>query len=147
MSESSKEDTLAQIMTSPVKTVNSSDELSVAAQKMVKNDIGAVVVVEDKTPLGILTERDIIRQVLKGNNVLRKPAEKVMSKPLVTATPGTSIEDAFELMLRNKIRRLPVLEGNKLVGIVTERDLMRWVLRVSYEPDIPPHIKAILKKA
>jgi len=147
MSESSKEDTLAQIMTSPVKTVNSSDGLRVAAEKMVKNDIGAVVVVEDKTPVGMLTERDIIRQVLKGNNVLRKAAEKVMSKPLVTATPGTSIQDAFELMLRNKIRRLPVLEGNKLVGIVTERDLMRWVLRVSYEPDIPPHIKAILKKA
>jgi len=47
-------------------------------------------------------------------------------------------------MLKNKIRRLPVVDDGKLVGIVTEKDLMRWVLRVSYEPNIPPHIKAVL---
>jgi len=48
-------------------------------------------------------------------------------------------------MLKNEVRRLPVLDDGKLVGIVTEKDLMRWVLRVSYEPNIPPHIKSILE--
>jgi CBS domain-containing protein len=56
-----------------------------------------------------------------------------------------SVQDAFELMLKNKIRRLPILDGGKLKGIVTTQDIMRWVLRVSYEPNIPKHIQAILE--
>jgi CBS domain-containing protein len=56
-----------------------------------------------------------------------------------------SVQQAFEMMLKNEVKRLPVLDDGKLVGIVTEKDLMRWVLRVSYEPNIPPHIKAILE--
>jgi CBS domain-containing protein len=68
-----------------------------------------------------------------------------MSKLRVTAAPKTSIQEAFELMLENKVRRLPVVDNEKLLGIVTDKDLMRWVLRVSYEPNVPPHIKAILE--
>jgi CBS domain-containing protein len=141
----SKEDILAHVMSSPVTTVKISDLLSVAAKKMVKQNIGSVVVVEGKEPVGIITERDITRHVVKGGGILRKPAKKIMSKLNVTASPNTTIQEAFELMLKNKVRRLPVLEHEKLMGIVTEKDLMRWVLRVSYEPNIPPHIKAILE--
>jgi CBS domain-containing protein len=141
----SKEDILARLMSSPVTTVRTSDPLSVAAKKMVKQNIGSVVVVEGKEPAGIITERDITRQVIKGGSILRKPAKKIMSKLDTTASPNTTIQQAFELMLENRVRRLPVIEQRKLVGIVTEKDLMRWVLRVSYEPNIPPHIKAILE--
>jgi CBS domain-containing protein len=141
-----REDTLAQVMSSPVTTVKVSDNVSVAVKKMVKQDIGSVIVVEEKNPVGIITERDVTRQVVNGSSVLKKRAEKIMSKLAVTASPSTSIQQAFELMLKNKVRRLPVLEDNRLVGIVTEKDLMRWVLRVSYEPNIPPHIKAILER-
>ena len=95
--------------------------------------------------MGIITERDITRQVVKGNNALKKMAKKIMSRLRVTGSPSTSVQQAFELMLKNEVRRLPVLDNGKLVGIVTEKDLMRWVLRVSYEPNIPPHIKAILE--
>jgi CBS domain-containing protein len=141
----SKEDILAHVMSSPVTTVKTTDRLSAAANKMVKQNIGSVVVVEGKEPAGIITERDVTRQVIRGSGILRKPAKKIMSKLVVTASPHTTIQEAFELMLKNKVRRLPVLENGKLVGIVTEKDLMRWVLRVSYEPNIPPHIKAILE--
>jgi len=140
-----REDTLSQVMSSPVTTMKASDALAVAARKMVKQDIGSVVVVEGKDPVGIITERDITRQVVKGNSALKKTAKKVMSKLRVTASQNTSVQQAFELMLKNEVRRLPVLEDGRLVGIVTEKDLMRWVLRVSYEPNIPPHIKAILE--
>jgi CBS domain-containing protein len=132
-------------MSSPVTTIDSDSTLDVAAQLMVQHDIGSVIVVEAKNPIGIVTERDITKQVIKGKDVLKKPIKQVMSKPLVTAIPSMSIQDALELMLKNKVRRLPILEGKDMQGIVTTRDLMRWVLRVSYEPNVPRHIKAILE--
>jgi CBS domain-containing protein len=115
-----------------------------AARVMVKHEIGSVVVLDGKKPVGIITERDITKQVIRGKSVLKVPVKKVMTRALVTAPPNMSVQEAFELMLMNKIRRLPILENNKLVGIVTEKDLMRWVLRVSYEPNIPKHIEMIL---
>jgi len=140
-----QEDTLDQVMSSPVITMKVTDTLAVAARKMVRENIGSIVVAERGQLLGIVTERDITRQIVKGGTILQKPIGKVMSKLRVTALPKTSIQEAFELMLKNKVRRLPVVDNGKLVGIVTEKDLMRWVLRVSYEPNVPPHIKAILE--
>ena len=140
-----EKDTLGHVMSSPVTTIDSDSTLDVAAQLMVQHDIGSVIVVEAKNPIGIVTERDITKQVIKGKDVLKKPIKQVMSKPLVTAIPSMSIQDALELMLKNKVRRLPILEGKDMQGIVTTRDLMRWVLRVSYEPNVPRHIKAILE--
>jgi CBS domain-containing protein len=131
-------------MSSPVITMESKSDIGSAARTMVQHEIGSVVVVEGKQPVGIITERDITKQVIKGSAVLKEPVKKVISKALVTAPPDMSIQEAFELMLMNKIRRLPILENNNLVGIVTEKDLMRWVLRVSYEPNIPKHIQMIL---
>ena len=143
--EAPEKDTLGNVMSSPVTTINSESTLEVAAQLMVQHDIGSVIVVEAKNPIGIVTERDITKQVIKGKDVLKKTIKQVMSKPLVTATPSMSIQDALQLMLKNKVRRLPILEGKDMRGIVTTRDLMRWVLRVSYEPNVPRHIKAILE--
>lgn len=140
-----EKDTLGHVMSSPVTTIDSDSTLDVAARLMVQHDIGSVIVVETKNPIGIVTERNITKQVIKGKDVLKKPIKQVMSKPLVTATSSMSIQDALELMLKNKVRRLPILEGKDMRGIVTTRDLMRWVLRVSYEPNIPRHIKAILE--
>ncbi len=132
-------------MSSPVRTMDANGALGVAAQLMIKHDIGSVIVIEGKSPVGIITERDITKQVIKGNDVLKKLVKQAMSKPLITATPSMAIQEAFELMLRNKIRRLPILDDGNLQGIVTTQDIMRWVLRVSYEPNIPKHIQSILE--
>ncbi len=140
-----EEDTLGHVMRSPVTTISSNDTLRAAAETMVEQNIGAVVVVEVKSPVGIITERDIMKLVIKGNDVLNESVKQFMSKPLVTATSTLPVQQAFELMLRHKVRRLPIVDGNQLEGIVTEKDIMRWVLRVSYEPNIPQHIKAILE--
>ena len=115
-----------------------------AAQLMVQHDIGSIVVVEAKKPVGIITERDITKQVIKGEKVLKETVKNVMTKGIVTAPPNMPIQDAFEMMLTNKVRRLPIVENNNIVGIVTTKDLMRWVLRVSYEPNVPKRIKMIL---
>jgi CBS domain-containing protein len=119
--------------------------LSSAAEAMVMNEIGAVVVVEGTNLIGIVTERDIVKQVVRTKDVLMKPVKQLLFKSLITVDPKTTIQQAFATMLKNKIRRLPVVDESKLVGIVTEKDLMRWVLRVCYEPNIPPHIKAVLE--
>ena len=131
-------------MSSPVITMAAKANLASAAKTMVKHDIGSVVIIDGKEPAGIVTERDITKQVIKGAGVLKKAVKNAMTKKLVTAPPTMSIQDAIELMLMNKIRRLPIVENNTIVGIVTEKDLMKWVLRVSYEPNIPKHIQMIL---
>ena len=131
-------------MSSPVITMDEKGTVGAAAKLMIKHDIGAVVVTKGNSPVGIVTERDITKQVVKTGNALKKPVRQAMSKKLITATEEMPIQEAFELMLKNKVRRLPILEGSKLKGMVTTQDIMRWVLRVSYEPDIPKHIKDIL---
>ena len=132
-------------MTSPVRTMESNGTVAAAAKIMVQHDIGSIVVVEGKKPVGIITERDITKQFIKGEEVLKETVKNLMTKALVTAPPSMPVQEAFELMLMNKVRRLPIIESNNIVGIVTAKDLMRWVLRVSYEPNIPKHIKMILE--
>lgn len=144
MAEAPNEDTLGHAMSSPVVTVTPKDTLRAAAKKMVKHGIGAVIVLDGNKPVGIVTERDITKQSIKANGVMKKPVKLAMSKSLVTAPPTMTIQQGLELMLKNKISRLPILDDGELGGIVTDKDLMRWVLRVSYEPDVPKHIQAIL---
>lgn len=144
-SDAHGEDTLGRVMSSPVITMDENGTLGAAAELMIRHDIGSVVVVQGKNPVGIVTERDITKQVVKGMDALKKAVKQVMSKPLVTAAPNMSVQQAFESMLQNKVRRLLILDAGELKGIVTTQDIMRWVLRVSYEPNIPKHIKAILE--
>jgi len=139
-------DLVGSIMVSPVETVKQTDLLGYALRKIVKKNIGCVVVVEGRKPVGIITERDISRRVAKGSRALMTKAKRVMSSPLISVASSTPIEKAVYLMLKHGIRRLPVVEKEKLVGLVSERDLLRWVLQVSYEPQIPIEIKQILKR-
>lgn len=112
---------------------------------MVKHEIGSILVTEKDKPMGIITERDIVKRLgSKGGAGLGEKTGKVASRPLVTAKPTTEIWEAFRMMLANKIRRLPVIKGGRLVGIVTERDLFKWVVRVAYEPNIPADVKKLV---
>jgi CBS domain-containing protein len=127
------EDKIGQIMSKPVRTVKPDEKLSAAVAVMDNNNVGSVVVLEGETAIGIITEGDVVEQISKGAQVILEPVKQVMSKPLITGTPDMAVQDAVNLMLDKRIRQLPIVEGSKLVGIVTDRDLMRSVLRVSYE--------------
>ena len=144
MTQAVLSDLVRSIMVSPVETVNQTDLLEYALKKIVKKNIGCVVVVRGRKPVGIITERDISRRVAKGSKALMTKVKQVMSDPVISVAPSTPIEKAVYLMLKHGIRRLPVVEKEKLVGLVSERDLLRWVLQVSYEPQIPIEIKQIL---
>jgi CBS domain-containing protein len=97
-----------------------------AARLMKKNKIGSIIVSEIDHPIGILTESDIIKKVVsEGKNAQDVFVEEVMSSPIVVATPYISLQEALKIMGKCNIRRLPVIENNELVGIITQRDISR----------------------
>lgn len=121
------------VMSAPVVQVVPQDTVADALRSMVERDIGAVVVVEDGRPVGVFTERDVSRRILDDPKLPDREVGDVMSAPVVTVTPTDEVVFIFGLMTDKRIRRLPVVDGNKLVGIVTERDLLRWVDAVASE--------------
>jgi CBS domain-containing protein len=136
---------LSQIMTRNVITVDISERVEEALRLMVKYDIGSVVVTDKKKPVGIITERDITRAALRGDSMLRIPARSLMSRPLQSVTPNVEVWKTFELMLKLGVRRLPVVEDGRLLGLVTEKDLTRWVLRFIYGPNIPAELRSLVQ--
>ncbi len=112
-------------MTKTVKTVSGDIPVSEAAKTMEKNNIGSVVIVKSKSPVGIVTERDITYRVVALD---KKPStvkvSKIMSKSVRTIGPNTTITEASKIMAKHNIRRLPVTEGKKLVGIITNKDIV-----------------------
>jgi CBS-domain-containing membrane protein len=112
---------------------------------MIKFDVGSVIVTDKQRPVGIITERDITRVSLRGDSLLRIPVRGLMSKPVQSVAPDTEVWKAFEIMLKLGVRRLPVVDDEKLVGMVTEKDLTRWVLRIFYEPSLPEEIRTLVQ--
>jgi CBS domain-containing protein len=138
-------DLVSAIMSTKVVTVRSAEKVGKALQMMVRHKIGSLVVVEKGKPIGILTERDVSTRVAKGQNVRGMVVRSIMSKPLVTITPSEEVSEAVERMVRKDIRRLPVMEGDRLVGMVTERDVFRYLITVSYEPNLPEDLKRLIE--
>jgi len=113
------------VMRSPPVTVLFSDTVSSITEKMVSNNIGAVIVMSGGSPTGMVTERDIVRKVVRDRKDLsRTRAQEIMSIPLVSIEADRSVRDALKLMGDTEIRRLAVTRGGRLVGIVTERRLL-----------------------
>ena len=114
------------IMSRPPITAKESDTAMTVAKLMAKHDVGCIIVV-DRTgkPSGIITERDIVERVASKNLV--PSAVKVteaMSKPIIGVLPTTRVREAAKQMNQSKIRRLAVLDGGKLVGILTMKDIL-----------------------
>lgn len=105
-------------------------EADVAVRKAVRlmndREIGCLVVVQDGKPAGIVTERDMLKRVLvAGRDPRAIEVAEVMSKPLLFIEPEKEIEEAVKLMFKHKIKKLPVVENGRLVGLVTLTDLIR----------------------
>lgn len=114
-------------MTKEVTTIGSDKSVFEAAELMSEKGLGCVIVVIKASPVGIITERDIVRRIVAKRASLDVKVTEVMSKTLITVDPDTSLKDAARIMSTNKIRRLPVLKNNKLVGIVVASDFVRNV--------------------
>ena len=111
-------------MTASVSSVSPSQSLADAAEVMKREDVGSVPVVEEGRLAGIVTDRDIVtRAVAEQKNPQAVRVEEIASHDLVTVEPEQDLEEALALMARHKIRRLPVLEGGRLVGMLAQADL------------------------
>ncbi len=111
------------VMTSRVRTTGADASVSEAARVMAKWKIGALVIVEGDKPTGIVTEGDISRLVARGVD----PAATSVSiarKKLVTVPPGERVEVAAKTMTDAGVKKLPVMDGGKLVGIITQTDIV-----------------------
>ncbi len=116
-------------MSSPVITINEDKNIVEVAKMMRDNNIGAVIVAgDDSKPVGIVTERDIVvRVVAKGNVPKDILVKEVMTAPLKTVDPETTLIDAMSMMGRLNIRRLGVTYKGNLVGVISDRDILRMV--------------------
>jgi CBS domain-containing protein len=114
------------IMTKQIVMIDHDKSALEAAKTMAEKGISSVFVVRDGQPVGIVSERDFIKKICaKELPIAQVKIGDIMSKILTTADPETPIEVAVQRMVNHKIRRLPIIEEGKLVGIITVTDLAR----------------------
>ena len=128
--------TVKDIMTENVVSISIVDSVFEAANLMNSNQVGCLVIMNEEEPIGIVTERDIVRRVVAKKLPLETKISAVMSKSLITIGPDASLKEAARVMSSNKIRRLPVLKQNKLVGIVVASDFVRNAGKKSVSEEI-----------
>jgi CBS domain-containing protein len=114
---------IREVMTSNPRCVSPDDSIQSAACIMRDADTGAVPVVENGRAVGIVTDRDIVVRAVAEGGQLNGPVREIVSGGLVWASPDMSTREAAELMSEHQIRRLPVVENDRLVGIVSIGDL------------------------
>jgi CBS domain-containing protein len=117
---------LRKIMVEKVVTIEPSATVRQAAELMNMHEIGCLVVVDHEKPVGILTERDMLKRIIcesKQSKATR--VATVMSKPLITVSPDMRAGDAAKLMFERSVKKLPVVENGRLAGLVTLTDLLR----------------------
>jgi CBS domain-containing protein len=119
--------TVADLMTKDVLTVEPSDTIGEAAEKMNAANVGAVVVVEDMVRVvGIVTERDLLRAVAQRARAAEARVRTWMTENPMTVEPETTVEDAAKIMFERNFRHLPVVKDGRPLGIVSLRVLSRW---------------------
>ena len=123
------------IMTKGVLSVDASLNVNEAAKMMEDEDVGAIIVMENNTPVGIITDRDFAVQIVAHAYPITTPVKKIMSSPLIGINPEESVWEVAELMYTRKVRKIPVIDEDKVVGIVTATDLVNQ-FAVSTEEDL-----------
>jgi CBS domain-containing protein len=114
------------VMTSEPRTIDAGQSVAYAAKMMRDEDVGLAPIVEDDKLIGMLTDRDIaVRVVAEGRNPNEVTVGEVASKQVVTIDPQQDLAEALRIMAKHQVRRLPVEEDGRLVGIVAQADVAR----------------------
>jgi CBS domain-containing protein len=126
---------VSEIMTGAAVIDHSDDTLAEAARKMWKQQTGSLLVMDGEDLVGILTERDVLRAVASGTRLDEVRISEVMSKDVLTVGPQASLREAAKIMADRWIRHLPVVDGGKVVGVLSQRDLAAVLAGALNEPD------------
>jgi CBS domain-containing protein len=118
--------TLSDLMTSDVLSVAPEDTIGEAAQKMVDREVSSAAVSDYGRLIGILTERDLTRAVAGRTHSSEARVREWMTPDPVTLPASASPKEAAEIMLEQRFRHIPVVEGDRAIGIVSIRDVARW---------------------
>jgi CBS domain-containing protein len=112
-----------------VQTITPSTPVLDAVKRMAEKNIGALLVMEDAKILGIITERDYARKiVLMGRSSKDTPVRDIMTSPVMYVRPDQTNEECMALMTDNRLRHLPVVDGGKLIGLVSIGDLVKDII-------------------
>jgi CBS domain-containing protein len=115
------------VMVKEVITIDEDFTVKDAAEIMNKFEIGCLIGVRKGKAMGILTERDVLKRVVaQGRDASKTKVKDVMTSPLVIAEPGMDLAEAVKLMFQMKIKKLPVVDGKRLVGLVSLTDIARF---------------------
>jgi CBS domain-containing protein len=129
------------VMIEKVITVDENTTVKEAVEVMNKHEIGCLVVMKKNKPVGIITERDMLKRVLaESRNPEKTKVSEIMTTPIITTTPTTSLEEAAKLMFEKNLKKLPVVAQGKLLGLVTLTDLAR------FQPKIINLLKKIINE-
>jgi len=111
-----------------VYTIPRTATVSEAVREMNEKGVGSLLVMGDRRPAGIFTERDVLRRVVDADHdpALTRVGE-VMTRDIAIIDPAWHVEDAMRLMTDRRLRHLPVMDGDDLVGMISIGDLLRWV--------------------
>jgi CBS domain-containing protein len=105
-----------------------------AIQLMDDKNVGALPVLDNSRLIGIISERDYTRKViLKGLSSKDTPVRDIMAREVLTASPSDSTADCIRVMTEKRVRHLPVMLGTKMIGIVSLRDVMKWLISAQAE--------------
>ncbi len=140
------------VMVKEVITIDENVTVKEAVEVMNKFEIGCLIAVKKGKAVGIITERDLLKRVIaKALDANKTRVSEVMSSPLVVVEPSTDLEEAVKLMFQMKIKKLPVVEGKRLAGLVSLTDIARFqpqVIKVlkqlSIRQEAPKSIKKVL---
>jgi CBS domain-containing protein len=137
---------IREVMTPNPRCVSPDDSIQNAARIMRDCDTGAVPVVDNGRPIGMVTDRDIVIRAVAEDGHLNRPVREIVTTGIVCASPDMSTREAEELMSEHQVRRLPVVENERIVGIVSLGDIAVKEAKDKRTGDTLEHISAGVKE-